>query len=161
MIESQGASVVISHQILDGKQNLYEDWLKEIGPACRNSEGHIDWQIVRPIAHLTFTYTVVIRFDSIENLKNWMTSDLRKSLIEKVKPLLAIDDTFYIKTGLDFLFLTEMNAPKVPVRWKQYLVTWSAIYPLSLLIPFLVLPLLQQSYIPKTGLLTPFLYQEL
>jgi len=31
----------------------------------------------------------------------------------------------------------------VPIRWKQALVTWSAIYPLVLILPFLLLPLHQ------------------
>lgn len=141
-MENQGASVVINHHILDGKQSEYEDWLNEIGPICRSSKGNIDWQIIRPIPKLTYNYTVIIRFDTIENLKNWMESDVRESLIEKAKPLFTKDDDYYIKTGLDFLFLTENQTQKVPVRWKQYLVTWSAIYPLSIIVPLLLLPLL-------------------
>lgn len=30
----------------------------------------------------------------------------------------------------------------MPIRWKQYLVTWSAIFPLALVVPLLVTPLL-------------------
>ena len=141
-MENQGASVVINHHILEGKQHLYEEWLNEVGPICKSYEGNIDWQIIRPIPNLTFNYTVIIRFDSIENLRNWMESDDRKTLIEKVKPLFTKDDNYYIKSGLDFLFRPENQ--KAPARWKQYLVTWSAIYPLSLLIPLLVLPVLKK-----------------
>ena len=68
-METQGASVVITHHILNDKQSQYEDWLNEIGPVCRSSEGLIDWQIIRPVANLTFTYTVILRFDTIKNLK--------------------------------------------------------------------------------------------
>jgi antibiotic biosynthesis monooxygenase (ABM) superfamily enzyme len=32
---------------------------------------------------------------------------------------------------------------KVPVRWKQFLVTWSAIYPLAVLVPIGVTPLIR------------------
>jgi uncharacterized protein len=42
----------------------------------------------------------------------------------------------------------------VPVRWKQYLVTWSAIYPLVLAVPLLVKPVLQQLGVPDNHLLT-------
>lgn len=155
-MENQGASVVINHHIVDGKQNEYEDWLNEIGPLCRSAVGNIDWQIIRPIPNLTFNYTVIIRFDSIQNLKNWMASDTRKNLIEKVKPLFARDDKYYIKSGLDFLFPTENEKQKSPVRWKQFLVTWSAIYPLSLLIPLLVQPLLKTLYVPGNKFITAF-----
>ena len=155
-MEKQGASVVINHHIIDGKQDRYEDWLNEIGPVCRSFEGNIDWQIIRPIPNLTFNYTVIIRFDTIDHLKNWMESDDRKKLIEKVRPLFAKDDNYTIKSGLDFLFQPEKENPKAPVRWKQYLVTWSAIYPLSLLVPLIVLPVLNFVHIPDNKFINSF-----
>lgn len=146
-MENQGASVVITHHILDGKRQEYEKWLDEIVPITKHSEGFIDLQIVRPIPDLTFVYTVIIRFDTISHLKHWMESDNRKNLIEKANPLFRKNDNYKIKSGLDFLFESE-NETKVPVRWKQFLVTWSAIYPLSLLIPLFVLPFLRFLQIP-------------
>ena len=89
---SEGATVVITHRIRDGLHAEYDGWLNEIGPECRASTGHLDWQIIRPIAGLTSTYTVIIRFDTPEHLKHWMNSDVRKRLIERVRPLLAKDD---------------------------------------------------------------------
>lgn len=148
-MENQGASVVINHHIKEGKQKEYEDWLNEIGPICRNAVGNIDWQIIRPIPNLTFIYTIIIRFDTIQNLKNWIESDERKNLIEKVKPLFTKDDNYFIQSGLDFLFQPKNENQKVPLRWKQYLITWSAIYPLSLLIPLLVLPILKMMNFPE------------
>ncbi|MDR6562865.1 MULTISPECIES: antibiotic biosynthesis monooxygenase [unclassified Arcicella] len=148
-MENQGASVVITHHIIEGKEEKYEEWLNEIGPICKSSDGFVDWQIIRPIPNLTFIYTVIIRFDSITNLKNWIESSERKQLIEKVTPLFARDDNYVIKSGLDFLFVSETEKPKAPVRWKQYLVTWSAIYPLSLIIPLLILPVLRDLNFPQ------------
>jgi antibiotic biosynthesis monooxygenase (ABM) superfamily enzyme len=147
-MENQGASVVITHHILDGKQQQYEKWLDEIVPITKHSNGFIDLQIVRPIPHLTFVYTVIIRFDTIENLKTWMESEDRKMLIQKANPFFKKNDNYQIKSGLDFLFNSEKEGTKVPVRWKQFLVTWSAIYPLSLLIPLIVLPILRFLQIP-------------
>ncbi|KOS04764.1 antibiotic biosynthesis monooxygenase [Flavobacterium akiainvivens] len=144
-MENQGASVVISHHILDGKQQEYEQWLNEIVPLTKASTGFIDWQIIKPVPNLTFIYTVIIRFDTTENLKNWVESEERKKLIQKVNPLFKKTDNYKIKSGLGFLFETEI---KVPVRWKQFLVTWSAIYPLSLLIPLLLLPFLRLLNVP-------------
>ncbi|KFC19444.1 antibiotic biosynthesis monooxygenase [Chryseobacterium sp. FH1] len=147
MMETQGASVVITHHVLDGKQIEYEKWLDEILPVSKSAKGFIDWQIVRPIPNLTFVYTVIIRFDTIENLRNWMESDTRRKLIDKAHPLFTKEDNYEIKSGLDFLFYGEKEN-KVPVRWKQYLATWSAIYPLSLLMQLLLLPSLRLMNIP-------------
>ena len=148
-MENQGATAVITHHILKGKQQEYEDWLNEIGPICRSAMGYIDWQIIRPIPDLTVAYTVILRFDTIGNLKSWMESKERRDLIKKVTPLLSKDDKYHIQNGLDFLFMSESEKSKVPPRWKQYFVTWSAIYPLSIIIPLIILPLLRKVNLPQ------------
>lgn len=142
-IMDQGATVVITHRVKDGQQAAYDAWLEEIGPICRSSEGHLDWQIIRPVKGLTATYTVILRFDTREHLENWMNSPDRNRLIDKVRPLLATDDDFFIRSGLDFWFTPEGAKAQVPVRWKQFLATWSAIYPLVLGVPLLVVPILR------------------
>jgi uncharacterized protein len=138
-----GSTVVINHSVKPAEHRRYDAWLDEIGPVCRASPGILDWQIVRPIAGLTERYTVIIRFHSHEQLRNWMDSTDRKRLIEKVRPLLVQDDAYTIHSGLDFLFIPASAGPKVPVRWKQFLITWSAIYPLALAVPLAIVPLLR------------------
>ena len=144
-----GATAVITHRVLAEQQAGYEDWLNEIGPVCRSYAGHLDLQIIRPIAGLTTTYTVVIRFDTHEHLETWMGSGDRKRLIEKARPMLAKDDDFFIRSGLDFWFTPEGAKAKVPLQWKQFLVTWSAIYPLVLGVPLIAAPLLRLLGIPR------------
>ncbi|MDH7459930.1 hypothetical protein QEG73_01530 [Chitinophagaceae bacterium 26-R-25] len=155
-MEKDGATVVISHHIIEGKHQEYENWLNEIGPIGRNAVGHVDWQIIRPIPGLTYQYTVIIRFDTIDNLKLWMESNDRKRLIEKIRPLLEKEDNYYIKTGLDFLFTPGNDKTKQPTRWKQFLVTWSAIYPLSTIIPLILIPTLRALKVPSMRLIDSF-----
>lgn len=154
-MEIQGASVVISHHILDDKLSQYENWLDEIGPICRSYPGCIDWQIIRPIQNLTFNYTVIIRFDNTGNLKNWMESGVRKKLIEKASEWFAGDDNYVMRTGLEFLFQNNENQ-KPPQRWKQFLVTWSAIFPLSFIVPILALPILNMLGLPQNKIISSF-----
>ena len=79
-----------------------------------------------------------------------MGSQERKRLIEKVRPLLAQDDDFFIRSGLDFWFTPEGAKARVPIRSKQFLVTWSAIFPLVLGIPLLIVPMLRQLGLPQS-----------
>jgi antibiotic biosynthesis monooxygenase (ABM) superfamily enzyme len=151
---NQGATVVVTHRVREGKHADYEAWLGEIAPLCKASPGHLDWHIVRPIAGLTETYTVVIRFDTTAHLKQWMESPARARLIEKVRPLFVTGDDFFVSSGLDFWFTPGGAKAMVPVRWKQYLVTWSAIYPLVLGVPLVVRPLLRSLGAPDNYLLT-------
>jgi uncharacterized protein len=128
----QAATVVISHLVKDQFKNDYDAWLKEIIPVSKSYPGHLGVSIVHPVAGATVTYTVIIRFDTRKNLLTWMESDDRKKLIEKVKPYLVDDDKFYVRSGLDFWFTPEGAKAKLPTKWKQFLVTWSAIFPLVL-----------------------------
>jgi uncharacterized protein len=144
---TEGATVVITHRLRENKQTEYERWLEEISPICKAAPGHLDWSIVRPIPGLTETYTIIIRFDTEANLRGWMESPTRARLIEKVRPLFVTDDDFFISSGLDFWFTPAGAKAKVPVRWKQYLVTWSAIYPLALIIPMVVNPILRYLHV--------------
>ena len=149
-----GATVVITHKVRESSHLEYDEWLDEIGPLCRASTGNLDWHIIRPILGLTSTYTIVIRFDTKEHLQLWMESPTRGQLIEKVEPLLVSGDDFYISSGLDFWFVPEGAKAKVPARWKQYLVTWSAIYPLALGVPLIVAPVLRSVGVANNHLFT-------
>jgi uncharacterized protein len=144
-----GSSVVITHRVKPNAIDVYEEWLNRISPICRSAPGFLDWHIVRPVAGLTTTYTVIIRFDSDENLRSWMGSRERRSLIDEISTKLLHDDDFVIRSGLDFWFTPEVAKAKLPRRWKQFLLTWSAIYPLVLLVPLLVIPLLEISGLPR------------
>lgn len=145
----QGATVVISHRVRDEQLTEYEDWVKEIGATGRAAAGFLDSQIVKPVAGLTSTYTTILRFATREHLESWMNSPERARLIDKVRPLLAKDDEFFIRSGLDFWFTQDGAKAKIPVRWKQFLVTWSAIFPLSLGTSMAVVPLLHELGLPQ------------
>jgi uncharacterized protein len=152
-----GASAVITHRVSAAQQPAYEQWLQEISSACKASAGMLDWHMIRPIAGYTDTYTVVIRYDSEQHLKQWMASDIRQQLIAKVENLLSEKDSYQIKSGLDFWFVAETGKASLPVRWKQFLLTWSAIFPLVSGVSLLLIPLMDKAGLPQNHLLHTFL----
>ena len=152
--DDAGATAVITHRVRADKHPEYEHWLNEIAPLCKAAPGYLDWHIVRPIIGLTATYTVVVRFDTRPHLQHWMESAERNRLIAQVHPLLASGDDFFISSGLDFWFTPAQAKAKVPPRWKQYLLTWSAIYPLALGVPLVVTPVLHFLGVPHHLALT-------
>lgn len=152
----EGATVVITHRVRNDKHADYEIWLDEIAPLCKASPGHLDWHIVRPIPGVSETYTVIIRFDTETHLREWMASSTRTRLIEKVRPLFVTGDDFFVSSGLDFWFIPAGAKAKVPVRWKQYLVTWSAIYPLVIGVSLVVTPVLHYLGVPNNRFITTF-----
>jgi antibiotic biosynthesis monooxygenase (ABM) superfamily enzyme len=156
-IKNDGATAVITHRVNEGQHDRYEQWLMKIIPLCKAYPGHLDWQVVRPIAGLSFTYTVIIRFDTQGNLQQWLNSSDRKRLIEEARPFLAAEDSFFTRSGLEFLFTPEGAEARVPKRWKQFLVTWAAIYPVSLFSQSVFAPIMHTMGIPENRYLKTFM----
>jgi uncharacterized protein len=67
-----------------------------------------------------------------------------------VEPLLEHGDQVDIKTGLEFWFTPPTPAQRHPPPYKQFLLTLSAIFPLTLLVPWMLRPLFQT--VPVLGL---------
>lgn len=143
-----GATAVITHLVVPGHEADYERWIDAIRPVVHRWPGHLDWHLIRPVAGVTRTFVVVLRFRDRAALEGWIGSAERKELIDQVRPILEAEDQFHIRSGLDFWFVPEGARAQVPVRWKQVLVTWSAIYPLVFVFPLIVFPVLRALGLP-------------
>ncbi len=141
--EGSGATAVISHRVRDAQHAGYEQWLERILPVVAAAPGYLDAQVIRPVRGLTDGYTVILRFDTDASLRRWLTSSEREQLIQSVRPILAHGDSYTLHSGIDYLFAPQIAGQRVPVRWKQVLITWSAILPLTLGLPLLIAPLLR------------------
>lgn len=133
-------TLVIQHHILPGAAPAYEAWLREIMPVAQGYSGHLGVNVLRPGTQSS-TYTVVLRFDSDDNVRQWVDSDARKGLIERVQPLLAKEEEIEINTGLEYWFTPFGGEQKSAKPFKQFLVTLSAIFPLTVVVPWLMTPL--------------------
>ena len=126
----------------------YEDWLKEIIPVAQHFAGHQSVNVIRPHG-ASADYTIVLHFDTIANLRKWLDSDVRARLIDKIRPFLRSDENIDIKTGFEFWF-TPPAGGKPAKPYKQFLVTFSAILPLTIQVPWLLQPLF--AWLPTLGL---------
>ncbi len=147
------ATLLIQHQIKSGAEARYEAWLNEIVPAAQRFLGHLGVNVIRPVGG-SGTYTVVLRFDTHGHLQDWLESAARKRFIEQIEPILVAGDQVDIQTGLEFWFTPPTAGQKHATPFKQFLVTLSVIFPLTLVVPimwqpvFHVLPWLS-FYVPR------------
>ena len=152
---NKSVALIITHTVKAGEENRYEVWLTEILSAVSSFPGYLGREIFRPTQG-TRTYTSIVRFDANDHLNAWLESETRRSFVDRVSDLLKKGDVHEIRTGIDFWFTPEGVKPPRP--WKQFLLTLSAVYPLSLAIVSLlryaadVVPVLGQPLI--NGLLT-------
>jgi uncharacterized protein len=143
----RGQSVVvcvIRHTVIPGKDREYEAWLREIVPIAGNAEGHLGVNVIRPHTE-SRTYTIVLHFDTLEHLQHWLVSGVWKPLILKVQHLLQDGEEVEIQTGLEFWFRPPGSKEKRAKPYKQFLITLSVIFPLTILVPWLLTPLFRAS----------------
>jgi uncharacterized protein len=136
--QNKSVAFVITHTVKAGEEKRYEDWTKEILSASSSYPGYLGREVFRPTAG-NRKYTIIVRFDTDEHLRDWIDSDARREYIGRASELLEKGDQNEIRTGVDFWFTPEGTRP--PKAWKQFLLTASAVYPLSLILPRLLAPL--------------------
>lgn len=124
--------IIVHHPRRDAWDE-YEHWLLDVREACRRFPGYLSTDVIRPVGDHT-SYTVIIRFSGVAALEAWIESNVRRDYLQRVDHLLEKADRYVIQTGLDFWFAPP--AAKPPVRWKQFLVTLSAIFPLTVVVPW-------------------------
>ncbi len=137
--EHSEVTSIIRHTVKDGHQEEYEKWLREIVPVASKFPGHRGVNVIKP-APGGSNYAVVLHFDSIDNLRAWLDSPERRKLIAKVVPNLVPYDDVEIKTGLEYWFTPPSGKPAAR-PYKQFLVTLSVIYPLTIPVPLLLRPI--------------------
>ncbi len=134
-------TLLIQHHVRADAVPNYEAWLKDIAKAGREFPGHMGVSIIRPHA-VGAPYAVLLRFDSHEHLTNWIESPTRRSFVERAQPWLLSEQASEIETGLEYWFTPPSVAPLRAKPFKQFLVTLSAIYPLTQILPWLLQPVL-------------------
>jgi antibiotic biosynthesis monooxygenase (ABM) superfamily enzyme len=147
---------VIRHTVIPGKDQEYEAWLREILPIAGDAEGHRWVNVTRPHAG-SGTYTIVLHFDALEHLQQWLASEVWKRLILEVHHLLQDGDQVEIKTGLEFWFAPPDSKQRRAKPYKQFLITLSVIFPLTMLVPWLLTPLFHAAPILSTPGILHFL----
>ena len=135
---SEPSAFIVTHIIKAGAERRYEDWTREILRVVSGFPGYLGREVVLP-AQGDRKYTVIVRFDSSDHLEAWVESEARKEFISRAGDLMEKGDQYEIRTGIDFWFTPKGVKPPKP--WKQFILTTTAVYPLSLIIPRLLAPL--------------------
>ncbi|ABE59129.1 antibiotic biosynthesis monooxygenase [Chromohalobacter israelensis] len=138
----EGATLRIHHKIKPGAHERYETWLRQIIEAAGRFPGHQGVHILRPPAQGQ-DYEIAVRFAGEEDARRWRESNERRELMAAIQPELAQDERLEFLSGIDYWFTPPASDARVPVRWKQWLITTAVIWPLTLLVPLLWWPLFQ------------------
>lgn len=131
---------VIQHSVRPGAEASYERWLEKITPIAKRYPGHSGIEFIRPPGG-TGTYTIMLRFGSLKDLQQWLASESRRMLVAEAEQFFERGEKIDIKTGLEFWFTPPEPRQKHAAPWKQFLVTLSVVFPLTLVVPWLLRPI--------------------
>lgn len=133
---AETVTAVIQQTVRRESVAAYEQWLKKVVPIAARFPGHRGVNVIHPAAG-GLQYTITIRFDSLAHAQDWFASAARRQLVEEVAPMLDADEKVETRTGLEFWFHPGPGQPPAR-RYKQFLLTLSVIYPLTMLVPAVV-----------------------
>ena len=86
-------TAVISHLVKLTQTAAYEQWLRDISAVAQQFEGHCGVDFIQPQDSTYPEYAIILKFDSYQNLKQWMDSPVRQKWLDKAQPLVQQDQT--------------------------------------------------------------------
>lgn len=113
--------------------NDFEKWKAEAIDLIKTFKGFIDITIMNRLKDSDY-FHVLIRFDSEENVTAWLHSDTRKKIFDDADTTLFTERQEVIHSWNIFWYRIFEGTKK----WKQWTVTFIAVYPLTLIIPMMV-----------------------
>ncbi len=139
--ETGPLTVVVTWPVRKGREKEFEAWRHEIASAALQFPGHMGVNVIRP-SGTEREYVVIFRFDTYEHLRAWQESDIRRELLKKAEPFRETQPSYRLESGLEYWF-TPPGVPTSPPRWKMALITVVGVWPASMLVPWLLTPLIR------------------
>lgn len=132
-------TIVVSHYIKQGKEQVFEEALKEVIQKAIGYDGYQGIQIIRPTNKAENEYILVIRFNTEVNYQVWANSAPRNEWFKTLKDYVSKESEIRYEEGIEFWFsLPHEKTSKPPKKWKMALLTWMVIYPSVLTLSTLV-----------------------
>jgi len=145
----ESVTLLIQQRVRADAIERYEQWLRVIAAKAAEYPGHQGVHIIRPPSGGN-EYSIIIRFATLADAERWTSSADRARLLAEIADAFEREDRFHIQPGIEFWFTPPSPAQKRPSAWKQWLITTSVIWPLTLLVPLLFKPLF--AAVPFLGL---------
>ena len=149
-------TVLYSRRVKPGREADFEAWARGIVAAARQFPGHLGASVLD--APGSREYHILFSFADRQSLRAWLDSAERRRWLARVGELLEADRGLQQLTGLETWFkLPGSNVPTMtpPPRWKMWLVSLVAVYPLVLAFQVLVVPRMARLPLPLRALVFP------
>jgi antibiotic biosynthesis monooxygenase (ABM) superfamily enzyme len=155
-VADEPVTVLFSRRVKPGREADFEAWAHGVTAAAHHFPGHLGASVLDVPG--SREYHVLYTFADRASLAAWLDSDERRRWLARVRELTEAERGPQAVTGLETWFkLPGAAAPtmKPPPRWKMWLVSIAAVYPLVLLFQALLAPTIRDLPLPLQALAYP------
>lgn len=141
--QEEPVAVLTLRTVKQGYQDKFEAALHEFISASLHAEGQLGVHVIRPSGSGSREYGILRRFSSLAARDSFYHSASFREWEERIAPMVEGTPVRQELSGLEVWFsLPGAAAAKHPPRWKMALVTLLGVYPVSLVVPRLLHPLI-------------------
>jgi uncharacterized protein len=139
-VAAEPVTIVVSRDVVPGHEAEYQAWMHRVIESAGHFPGNLGATVLVPDTPDGNRNIVIHRWADEPSMHAWEMSAERNRLLREADAFSTRHDQR--ATGLETWFaLHDLGVVKPPPRWKMYLVTLSAAYPVGLLLAEAVIPL--------------------
>lgn len=138
------ATMLVTDRVETHRIHDYERWVEGIHGALREQPGFRSVDMVRNGGGETYAeYLILVKFDTETNMAKWHSSETLKSWLDKQGEITIHQPKFQAATGLETFFDQEpKEVPARPAFWKLVLLSAGCVYPLIILLNWMLAPII-------------------
>lgn len=149
-------TVVIARRPVAGREEDLVAWAYGITNAANAFRGHLGAQIYPPSGSEREDLVIAFSFATAEDLSVWEHSPERQDWIERGRPLIVGSQKAHAVSGFEGIFSPSVQASRTPPpRWKTATIIGLALFPMSVLVTWLLGPHISGwNVVPRVALST-------
>lgn len=153
---------IIDRIPIAGEEAALEQAIRDLVQAAMRFPGHLGVNVIRPAPPQQPGFRIVYKFDTLEHLRAWETSETQRALVEAANRYTLGPPLRTVLTGLETWFTLPGETLPPPARFKMSVVSWLGIYPSVLLVGIVLNALLPAApgwlnVALNTGLVVPLM----
>ena len=123
-------TTIVHHNIKDGCEEKFHQWLSETRVESAKYTGYLDSSLLDKSVSKDGTFISILRLDNYQNLKAWVNSSVHKERMDLLLEISNYEPKLNSYEGLEFWF--DRNSPNL---FKMSVVTYIGLLPLVLVVP--------------------------
>lgn len=127
------ATSVILHDVRPECRLNYERWMAEATAAHQRFPGYLATDIIKPVESGS-RFVVILRFEDAPSAQAWLVSAVRADLLAQAAQWLSTKDRYQVHDDAEFWFTPPRDGQETK-RWKQWLLSTCAVWPLTIVLP--------------------------